>query len=112
MLNAKCWYQATWNYRAEELDQLCTEAVEKADWSAPVLDSRAMGYYRLGRFEDALKDLESALSTSPELARRCSCAASCGASSATAPARTTSARRSRASRRSRREYARFGIKAD
>jgi tetratricopeptide (TPR) repeat protein len=68
MLNAKCWYQATWNYRAEELDALCTEAVEKADWSAPVLDSRAMGYYRLGRLEDALRDLESALSTSPELA--------------------------------------------
>ncbi|HEY6816423.1 MAG TPA: DUF3857 domain-containing protein [Croceibacterium sp.] len=68
MLNAKCWYQATWNYRAEELDALCTEAVEKADWSAPVLDSRAMGYYRLGRLQEALKDLESALSTSPELA--------------------------------------------
>ncbi|HEU4650390.1 MAG TPA: DUF3857 domain-containing protein [Croceibacterium sp.] len=68
MLNAKCWYQATWNYRAEELDQLCTEAVEKADASAPVLDSRAMGYYRLGRYQDALRDLESALSTSPELA--------------------------------------------
>jgi tetratricopeptide (TPR) repeat protein/transglutaminase-like putative cysteine protease len=68
MLNAKCWYQATWNYRAEELDALCTEAVEKADWSAPVLDSRAMGYYRLGRYQDALRDLESALSTSPELA--------------------------------------------
>jgi tetratricopeptide (TPR) repeat protein len=27
-----------------------------------------MGYYRLGRLEEALKDLESALSTSPELA--------------------------------------------
>lgn len=67
MLNAKCWYQATWNYRAEELDQLCTEAVEKAASSAPVLDSRAMGYYRLGRYQDALRDLESALSTSPEL---------------------------------------------
>ena len=67
MLNAKCWYQASWNYRSEELAELCTEAVEKADWSAPVLDSRAMGYYRLGRFQDALRDLESALSTSPEL---------------------------------------------
>lgn len=67
MLNAKCWYQATWNYRAEELDRLCTEAVEKADSSAPVLDSRAMGYYRLGRYQDALRDLETALSTSPEL---------------------------------------------
>jgi len=67
MLNARCWYQATWNYQAEELVERCTEAVERADWSAPVLDSRAMGYYRLGRYEDALKDLEAALSANPEL---------------------------------------------
>ena len=68
MLNARCWYQAIWNYQAEELAELCTEAVERADWSAPVLDSRAMGYYRLGRYQEALKDLEAALSASPELA--------------------------------------------
>ncbi|MBO9516800.1 MAG: DUF3857 domain-containing protein [Porphyrobacter sp.] len=68
MLNAKCWYQATWNFRAEELADLCTQAVEKAVFSPPVLDSRAMGYYRLGRYADALKDLEAALSVSPELA--------------------------------------------
>src|SRR5690606_19158803 len=66
MLNARCWYQASWNYRAEELARVCTEAVEKAVFSPPVLDSRALGYYRLGRFEDALKDIEAALSVSPE----------------------------------------------
>lgn len=68
MLNAKCWYQATWNFRPEELVELCTEAVESSDWSPPVLDSRAMGYYRLGRFTDALKDLDAALSASPDQA--------------------------------------------
>lgn len=67
MLNARCWYQAIWNHRADELVERCTEAVERADWSAPVLDSRAMGYYRLGRYQEALKDIEAALASSPEL---------------------------------------------
>jgi tetratricopeptide (TPR) repeat protein/transglutaminase-like putative cysteine protease len=112
MLNAKCWYQATWNYRAEELDALCTEAVEKADWSAPVLDSRAMGYYRLGRFEDALKDLESALSTSPELApslfMRGVVRRELGDRAGEDDIREALARQPSLAR----QYARFGIKAD
>jgi tetratricopeptide (TPR) repeat protein/transglutaminase-like putative cysteine protease len=66
MLNAKCWYQATWNI-TDGLAEACTQAVELADWAPPVLDSRAMGYFRLGRYEDALKDLNAALSASPEL---------------------------------------------
>ncbi len=66
LLNARCWYQATWNYQPEDLVTICTEAVEQADWSAPVLDSRAMGYYRLGRHPEALKDLEAALAASPD----------------------------------------------
>ncbi|AKH41262.1 tetratricopeptide (TPR) repeat protein/transglutaminase-like putative cysteine protease [Altererythrobacter atlanticus] len=66
MLNAKCWYQATWNVQPDGLAEICTEAVEKADWSPPVLDSRAMGYYRLGRYQDALRDLDAALSASPD----------------------------------------------
>ncbi len=66
LLNGKCWYQATWNLQ-EGLAELCTKAVELADWSPPVLDSRAMAYFRLGRFEEALKDIDAALSASPEL---------------------------------------------
>lgn len=66
MLNAKCWYQATWDIH-DGLAEACTQAVELADWAPPVLDSRAMGYFRLGRYEDALRDLNAALSASPEL---------------------------------------------
>jgi tetratricopeptide (TPR) repeat protein/transglutaminase-like putative cysteine protease len=112
MLNAKCWYQATWNYRAEELDALCTEAVEKADASAPVLDSRAMGYYRLGRLQDALKDLESALSTSPELTpslfMRGVVRRELGDRAGEEDIREALARQPSLAR----EYARFGIEAD
>lgn len=67
LLNAKCWYQATWNYQPENLVEICTEAVESADWSPPILDSRAMAYYRLGQYQDALKDLNAALAASPDL---------------------------------------------
>jgi tetratricopeptide (TPR) repeat protein len=101
MLNAKCWYQASWNYRSEELAELCTEAVEKADWSAPVLDSRAMGYYRLGRYQEALEDLESALSTSPR-AGPVAVHAGCRAAQARRPAGDEDIREAlAASRRSR-----------
>jgi tetratricopeptide (TPR) repeat protein/transglutaminase-like putative cysteine protease len=112
MLNAKCWYQATWNYRAEELDKLCTEAVEKADASAPVLDSRAMGYYRLGRFQDALRDLDTALSTSPELTpslfMRGVVRRQLGDRAGEEDIREALARQPSLAR----EYARFGIEAD
>lgn len=66
MLNARCWYQATWNFATDDMASVCTEAVERANWSAPALDSRAMGYYRMGRLDDALRDLEAALGASPD----------------------------------------------
>ena len=44
----------------------CTKAIELADSPAEALDSRAMVYYRLGRFDDALADLAAALESSPD----------------------------------------------
>ena len=66
LLNSRCWFQATWNYQPDQLEAVCTEAVERSDWSPPVLDSRAMGYYRLGRYADAMRDLDAALSANPD----------------------------------------------
>lgn len=66
LLNAKCWYLGIWNIVSDGLADVCTTAVEKAASPPPVLDSRAMAYYRLGRFQDALKDLETALAVNPE----------------------------------------------
>ncbi|MFC4255457.1 DUF3857 domain-containing protein [Croceibacterium xixiisoli] len=67
LMNAKCWYQAIWNYRTEDMLETCTQAVESANWSPAALDSRAMAYHRLGRNADALKDLEAALAANPDL---------------------------------------------
>jgi tetratricopeptide (TPR) repeat protein len=66
LLNAKCYYRATWQFQLDGLAQDCTDALEHANWAPYVLDSRAMGYFRLGRYQDAVKDLDAALSASPD----------------------------------------------
>lgn len=66
LLNARCYYRATWNVQLDGLAEDCTEALQHANWASYVLDSRAMGYYRLGRYQDAIKDLDAALSANPD----------------------------------------------
>ncbi len=66
LLNAQCWYRGTWDYQTDGLIELCTQAVEQANWSAAALDSRAMAYFRLGRFDEALRDLDAALIGAPD----------------------------------------------
>jgi len=66
LLNQECYYRASWNYELDGVGELCTSAVERSDWSPPVLDSRALAYYRLGQYEQALKDLDAALAGDPE----------------------------------------------
>jgi tetratricopeptide (TPR) repeat protein len=66
LLNANCYFRATWQVGLEGLADLCSEAVTQSNWSPPVLDSRAMGYYRLGELDKALKDLDAALTANPE----------------------------------------------
>lgn len=67
LLNAQCWYAGTWQHHLEEAVDVCTRAVETSQWSANVLDSRALAYYRLGRYDEALADLEAALRNMPAL---------------------------------------------
>ena len=66
LLNANCYFRATWQVELEGLADLCSEAVTQSSWAAPALDSRAFGYYRLGEFDKAVKDLDAALSANPE----------------------------------------------
>jgi tetratricopeptide (TPR) repeat protein len=66
LLNAKCYYRGTWNFHLEGLAEDCTEALQRARWAPYVLDSRAMSYFRLGRYEDAVKDLDAALGSNPD----------------------------------------------
>jgi len=65
LLNSQCWFVGTWNYRVSDGEQLCDKAVKAGNYSAGVLDSRALVFHRLGREDEALEDLEAALKKDP-----------------------------------------------
>lgn len=67
VLNNKCWFMGVWQVQLDQAAQVCTRAVE-VNGTADAQDSRAMAYYRLGRFEEALSDLNAALEIDPGLA--------------------------------------------
>lgn len=67
LLNARCWIKASRNIQTESALKDCTSAMELSDSTANILDSRALVWMRLGRDEDALRDLDAALLQEPGL---------------------------------------------
>ena len=67
LLNNICFHMGIWQVQLDNALARCTSAVESGGWAPPVLDSRAMAYFRLGRLNDALTDLNAALSSAPGL---------------------------------------------
>jgi tetratricopeptide (TPR) repeat protein/transglutaminase-like putative cysteine protease len=67
LLNARCWAKGTGNLALDTALVDCTKAMQLSESPAPILDSRAMVYFRLGKFEDALGDVDAALQSSPDL---------------------------------------------
>ena len=67
LLNQRCWLKGTHDVATQTALKDCTKAIELSDNPAPTLDSRAMAYFRLGRSEDALTDLDAALEDNPAL---------------------------------------------
>jgi len=65
VLNAQCWYMGLWRYRLDDAGPICDEAVEALEYSASVLDSRALVHYRKGDNARALRDLDAALASEP-----------------------------------------------
>ncbi len=61
MLNQRCWVKATRNIQLDTALKDCTSAMELSDSTAAILDSRALVWIRMGRDEDALRDLDAAL---------------------------------------------------
>jgi tetratricopeptide (TPR) repeat protein len=64
-LNNRCWTKGTLDVALDAALADCTKSIEIADSPASVLDSRAMVYFRMGRMEDALADLDAALAIAP-----------------------------------------------
>jgi tetratricopeptide (TPR) repeat protein len=67
LLNALCWKAATWNVVTEERLATCVDAVEKSQYSAAALDSRALAHFRMGDIESARADVDAALLAEPSL---------------------------------------------
>lgn len=68
LLNSRCWYKGTNNIELESALKDCTKSIELADNPSAALDSRALIYFRLGRNDEALADLDAALKVSPDQA--------------------------------------------
>ncbi len=68
LLNAICWHMATFALMTDERMQTCEAAVERSEFAAATLDSRAFANLRLGRLDAARADLDAALLAEPGLA--------------------------------------------
>jgi tetratricopeptide (TPR) repeat protein/transglutaminase-like putative cysteine protease len=68
LLNARCWLKGTMNIALDTALKDCTKSIELSDNSQAALDSRAMVYFRMNRFDEALADLDAVLTTNPDLA--------------------------------------------
>jgi tetratricopeptide (TPR) repeat protein/transglutaminase-like putative cysteine protease len=65
LLNGRCWTKGTHQMMLESALKDCTQAIELSDDSSAALDSRAMVWYRLGKYTEALADLDAVLGQSP-----------------------------------------------
>jgi len=67
LLNARCWIKGTRSLMVDSALKDCTSAIELSSSTFAALDSRAIVWFRLGRYEDALRDLDAALLQAPGL---------------------------------------------
>ena len=68
LLNARCWIKGLTNTALDTALKDCTKAIELSDSTTGALDSRALAYFRMGRSDDALTDLEAVLKQTPDQA--------------------------------------------
>ncbi|MBR0553676.1 tetratricopeptide repeat protein [Sphingomonadaceae bacterium LXI357] len=67
LLNQRCWVKGTTSTDLPSALKDCTKAIELAESPAGQLDSRAMVYFKMDRYDDALADLNAALNLVPDL---------------------------------------------
>jgi tetratricopeptide (TPR) repeat protein/transglutaminase-like putative cysteine protease len=68
LLNSRCWIKGTLGVQLDTALKDCTRSIELSDSSFAALDSRAMVYFRMARYDDAMADLTAALDGVPDLA--------------------------------------------
>lgn len=65
LMNGRCWAKGTHGLMLDTALKDCTSAIELSSDTSGTLDSRAMVWFRMGRFDEALADLDAALLASP-----------------------------------------------
>ncbi len=111
LLNSRCWVKGTAQRQLDTGLKDCSKSIELSENPANALDSRAMIYFRMARYDDAMADLNAALDQAPEQAGslflrsliRKQAGDKAGADADLAAARTISPRIDE-------EYARYGIR--
>ncbi len=68
LLNSRCWTKGLLDTALDTALKDCTRSIELAEFSAAALDSRALIYFRLKRYDDALADLAAVLDQQPDMA--------------------------------------------
>ena len=66
LLNARCWTKGLLDIALETALKDCTRAIELSETSYAALDSRALIYFRLKRYDDALADIGAVLEQQPD----------------------------------------------
>ena len=67
LLNVRCWIKGTRNVSIDNALKDCTSGIELTDNTAPILDSRALVWLRMGKLDAALSDVDAALLQTPNL---------------------------------------------
>lgn len=65
LMNARCWTKGTRSIMLDSALKDCTSAIELSRDTSMALDSRALVWFRLGRFTEALADLDAVLAEAP-----------------------------------------------
>jgi tetratricopeptide (TPR) repeat protein/transglutaminase-like putative cysteine protease len=65
LMNARCWTKGTRSVMLDTAVKDCTRAIELSEDTSGPLDGRAMVWFRLGRFDEALADLDAVLAAEP-----------------------------------------------
>lgn len=65
LMNQRCWAKGTRSVMLDSAVKDCTTAIELSNDTSAALDSRAMVWYRLERYDQALADLDAVLAANP-----------------------------------------------
>ena len=68
VLNGRCWMKGTLDSALDTALKDCTKAIELSDNPVSALDSRALVYLRMKRYDDAMADVDAVLMRDPEVA--------------------------------------------